>query len=190
LQPRLLSEMGVIDSVTPVKVQSDFAQPGTRLESAGVRWTIRPERLSIETSSPEQDCGQLMSSVLEHLKWTPVWAIGCNVEFQCAEPIEGDLPVSFRLPMTSRPSVQRTSHIAFNDGEDVVNLQLSFVENRLDLTANVHSDYGPLRFKMKQSQLNDMAVESCRLFLKKRKLAVQLAEEVTNAKFTYEHANV
>lgn len=182
--------MGVLPDGCVIELLSDFTQPGLRFSINDTQWTVRPERLGVETTNPYTDCGQFVSKVLSHLCWTPVKAIGTNILFVGDVASEGDLPQSFRLPVSQQlPATQRSVHIALEQGEVIVNIQLSSKGEELELSLNIHTEVKKAALSLTQSGFNEAARRACDLFAEHRRIATELASQVIHGEFVYEHAN-
>ena len=144
IQPQSLAQMGVLekDASDKVLVSGDLTRPGIRFEIAGSVWVVRPDRLSVESENYRANCGELLQKTLQALCWTPIVALGANVTFSA--PIEIERQLAFKLP-EHRGALQRTSHVAVELGESVVNIQLGQVKDELELRVNVHTDLNDLR---------------------------------------------
>jgi hypothetical protein len=190
IQPPLLTEMGVLRDGQTAELLFDFTQPGMRFRIDDVTWTIRPERLAIESTNSRKDCGCDASLVLQKLCWTPIRAVGTNIVFATDVASEHELPQTFRLPALADgfPTQQRSAHLAVCENELLVNIQLAASEGKLELSLNVHTD---LRHSIRRSQLaaSKRAQEACAAFFGHREFAIQRAASLLGATFSYEHAD-
>src|SRR5437667_1502871 len=84
IQPNWLVQVGLFKEGVRVQMQADFTRPGFRFsaEETSYWWNVRPDRLILETESPEIDCGEPLRIVLDTLRWTPLTGIGTNLEFE------------------------------------------------------------------------------------------------------------
>lgn len=187
VQPKLLSEMGVIkvEAGKNIAVVGDLSQPGIRFEFDRTKWSIRPERLAIETQSPNVDCGSYMQRVLQALRWTPVMAIGVNTEF-VATLESAQIPDIFRLPQVDKAESQ-TCHVGvpFN-GETKLNIQLTKNADRLNLILNLHTDFASRQKSESQQSLNESVLDLCADALKMREESVEIAKAILGGEFNYE----
>lgn len=185
VQPELLAHMGVIDSVKPRAVAGDLTKPGIRFEIDEAMWTVRPDRLAVESKNQKLDCGLPIEKTLRALSWTPVFAVGINSVWTADEGAELQLPERLRLPQLP-DAEQRTVHVAVQRGEQVVNLQLSHfkVKKLLELRINVHSDLNSLRSE--PIRLSEEAQRICRSFWELRADSLRVAKELFSAEFDNE----
>lgn len=183
VQPKLLAEMGVFVSSQPVMVSGDLTQPGIRFQVAGAKWVVRPDRLSVESGSPDVDCGELVRKTLAALCWTPIMAVGVNAVFASAGESEAELPETLRLPEHSEATV-RTVHLCIPHGTSKINFVLTREADELVLSLNCHADFGGRRGV--QKQLNESVRAVCESFLEQRRVSVDIAKKITNAEFVYE----
>ena len=67
IQPALLADMGVIEPNDQlVRFEGDLTQPGFRFGATHCgNWTVRPERLAVESCDPEFDCGRHVGACVE-----------------------------------------------------------------------------------------------------------------------------
>lgn len=187
IQPPLLTEMGVLAVGKTVELQADLSQPGVRFTIDNTTWTVRPERLAIETNRFDVNCGAFLAKMLEQLCWTPIKAIGSNAVYVADASAEADLPSGFRLPTAIAEGVsQRTVHIGYKRDRQQINLQLAEADGELELSLNVHTE---VRKASSQRRLNESAKQACNSFLDHRTLATDLAADVLKGEFVYEHAN-
>jgi len=188
IQPKWLAEVGIWPDPSQVQMASDLNRPGFRYRSEGLptQWEVRPDRLILHTFSSADDCGGLLSSVLEKLAWTPLFGIGLNVEF------EGDLAELDRARTNCTPPAcevpegyelkQRTCHLGMARGDHIFNLQLSAYE-KSELSINVHTD---LKDKGRQGYITELARETCNRFFEIRDEAVSLATRIFALELKYE----
>jgi hypothetical protein len=142
IEPSRLVEMGVIDSRPKfLTAFRDISQPGMKFEIDGATWIVRPERLGIESENPKVNCGELAARTLEKLCWTPVKAVGTNIEFIANECSESDLPEHFRPVSPPIENVeQRSCHIGIRRDDSILNIQIHVKEKQLELHLNTHTD--------------------------------------------------
>ena len=74
----------MIKKGTEVQFEQTLTQPGFRFSADNLKckWTISPDRLIVETDNADDGCGDQVSMVLSALRWTPITAVGINVEFE------------------------------------------------------------------------------------------------------------
>lgn len=147
IQPHLLKEIGLLPDGELVKFETNLTQPGFRFSSVGLNatWTVRPDRLTVETTDPRKDCGADLACVLEALKWTPITAVGINVEYESAEwpaSVAVDVPNELREKLLeSDYSVEQTTyHLHLKFGNQKLNLQWSKFADLKTLSCNIHHD--------------------------------------------------
>lgn len=186
--------MGIIPIHAEVRLESDSSQPGIRFEWGSMQWSVRPERLAVESKDPNVDCGQPVAALLRHLAWTPLNAVGVNSHFVGDGDIEANLPNEFALPASQKYlPFQRTCHLSTRIEESVFNLQLSVTEKDLDepqqceLTLNVHTDLAGKKTHQPQIEVNQMAQTLCHSYPEQRRKAEELARSVfEREEFSYE----
>ena len=83
IQPVYLAQMGILKKGVEVRFDADMRQPGFRfaVKNSGLKWEVRPDRLTIESRSLSEDCGAALSQVIDNLQWTPMQAVGVNAVF-------------------------------------------------------------------------------------------------------------
>lgn len=188
VQPRWLREVKILEGSERIKMQADYNRPGFRFkrEESRIRWEVRPDRIVLDTDSPDVDCGHPLERVIEVLKWTPLMGIGTNVDFEADisiletlryRPHECTTPDGFRVR-------QKTWHVGLEQGAQLFNFQVS-VEGgptgddpeKVSLSINVHTEIT----KDKSHEVgNEIGREACRNFLAHRRKAVQLVSDLLN----------
>lgn len=160
--------MGLLPPGTSIEVQQDLSQPGIRVQFDEVTWTVRPDRIVVESETPGTDCGTPLSKLLSHLVWTPVFAVGVNVVFAGDDIDEATIPDGFRLPNLGFETTQRTVHASVIENESILNVQLAASKTQeaaqYELSLNIHTDFSEKKSKIAQSTLNHAASEACRQF--------------------------
>jgi hypothetical protein len=182
IQPKLLGEMGVFPHGEVVTVMGDVSQPGTRMVAQGTTWTIRPDRLVVETDKSTVDCGEFIARTLEALCWTPVMAVGINAVFTADASVEEQLPDAVRLPKCEA-AIQRTSHIGIAHDDSTLNIQISATEKCLELSLNLHRDLSALRQSKTQVDISREAQNVCNLFVARRAAAIEAAHNLLGGEF-------
>lgn len=169
IQPKLLTEMGLIPKGKSLKVQQDFSQPGIRIQLDEVTWVVRPDRLIVESQRYGEDCGTPLADLLSHLVWTPVFAVGVNLSFTGVDLKEDEIPDGFRLPKVDFETTQRTVHASAADRGRVFNVQLAATRTnestQHELALNIHTDFSEQKTSLSQAGLNEAATNACRSFL-------------------------
>jgi hypothetical protein len=134
--------MGVPEG-TPINIETDFSRPGFlfSMESTDAKWTVRPDRIKIESGSQNEDCGLILAKILDWLPVTPVEAVGHNFQF-IGNP--DDLPDFHRMaelvPRSEVPGFtikQRTWHAGLENEGVTFNVQAAAREAEVELLANV-----------------------------------------------------
>ncbi len=194
IQPKLLTEMGLIPQGTNIKIQQDFSQPGIRLQLDGVTWVIRPDRLIVESGRQNEDCGTPLAVLLSHLVWTPVFAVGVNVTFSGVDIDESEIPDDFRLPNLEFATKQRTVHASVTEGERIFNVQLSASKtaesSNYELSLNSHTDFSGKKSSLSQSSLNQEATQACRCFVDDIAKITEFSLNICpSLQFTYDNNN-
>lgn len=158
VQPQSLIAMDVFEreNDTPIGVAGDLTRPGLRFEVGGTEWTVRPDRLSVETRDYNIDCGTFVKKTLKKLCWTPIGAIGANAMFVAPRDAVESLDVQFPV---CPGAMQRTIHTSLKVGDSTVNLQLGQTPEHLELHLNVHTDLSRLRNDPKM--LNSIGTAVC-----------------------------
>ena len=179
LNPQWLAKRGIIEKGTEVGIETNLAQPGFRFRfpKSKAIWNVAPDRLTIESQSPETDCGQMAANILRVLPETPLSAMGNNFHYQ-AEPseLENLLAAIREFPRAESPTSgqvvsQRTFHVGVKRAEhETVNLQLSLEDDYMKLACNVHTELG------NREDANDAAVAAAKRFVGDRAEAKSLAQ--------------
>lgn len=180
IRPDWLGKIGLLPEGSEIRLESQLDQPGFRLSSPklGARWVVSPNRLVLETKNPIEDCGQTADRILEYLPWTPLTALGANVVWRGDAANIETWPHKSRFPPSQVPEefkvTQRSWHIAVKRDEQVFNLQVSEVEEGVEIRANVHTDL--------RNKDIDFARETARQFLCQRETCISLIRELFNAR--------
>ena len=185
VQPKLLCEMGVLeDRPRPIVVAGDLAQPGIRFDADDSKWTVRPDRLAVESTAAHVDCGGFVGSTLAALRWTPIMAIGINAVYR-SENDEAELISKLKLPHCEIAS-QRGIYLAVPGPKRVDHLNIHVVKNedKLELTLNLHTDFASK--KCKQLELNEQVRDLCKSSMELRNSAVDTARQLIGVEFGYD----
>jgi hypothetical protein len=141
-QPKSVGKILDLPDATQFEIEGDFAKPGLLLSIGVNRWTIRPDRLMIESDSPNENCGLYMSRVLEWLPVTPIEALGHNFrfvgelgDFPSAEQMSNLLPLSHVDEFETK---NRVWHVGLERESVTFNLQIGIKGPEVQLAANVH----------------------------------------------------
>lgn len=183
VQPKLLAEMGVFETEQPVLISGDLTRPGIRFEVNNAVWTVRPDRLSVESKAPNVDCGLFVERTLAALCWTQIMGVGVNSVFTSPSESESQLPSDLRLPVHP-DATQRTSHLSIPRGDSVLNIQMTYSENQLELSLNTHMDFSQKKGNSKEA--NESVRSFCGSFIDLRTSAVDFANRILKAEFIYD----
>src|SRR5262245_19180087 len=170
-----------------VKMATDFNRPGFRyIADDLIQWHVFPDRIIIESEDQSADCGVMLGQILEKLPWTPLIAIGANIEFS------GDLAELHRVPKECAPPEcgakdqyeikQRSAHVALQRGDKVFNVQVSDSVTQAELAINIHTE---IKDKARQ-EVTRLAQEACGQFLANLREAVDLAKKCFNVEIDYD----
>lgn len=183
VQPSLLVQLGIIpEDERKTQLYVNLRQPSLKFTAEampGVNWTVSTEHLIAETDSPDVNCGNIMASVLDALKYTPLRGIGTNLYLNAdakeltsaaIRKVFPDLP-EIRGGETS----QRTVHAAIKRDGAIFNIQASTTKAGIELLLNVHTE---LTEVPKLSDANQVAVEVARNFQARTEEAVNIAREL------------
>jgi hypothetical protein len=188
IQPKWLAEIGLMKKGVKVKLATDFNRPGFRYvaDELPIHWQIFPDRIMLESDDAAIDCGTMMAEILDKLPWTPLIAIGANVEFSGKTAELHRLPKSCSLPICGEVDGfeirQRSAHLSHQRGDQNFNVQVSDTIQQAELAINVHTE---LKDKPQQ-ELNRIAQDACRNFLSHRNDAVALAQKLFNVEISYD----
>lgn len=195
IQPKWSKEVGLWSKGEKFELQMDLRQPGFRFRRVTddpLRWSVRPERLTVETNEFGADCGTPVSNVLHHLQWTRLEAVGSNETYSCAVHDVSDL-VERMLPL-GVPShgdyddVQRSWRRGLRRNNSVTNVQLSVspADGNATVVINIHTEVGQIE---NQEELTRRAQDSCRAFGKQLAEARELASELLSVDLQHEPVN-
>jgi hypothetical protein len=186
IHPRFLKQIGLVNEAENVRISGDLSQPGFRFSTSSTQhqltWYVRPDRLTIKSQDPEADCGQPIAAVLEALAWTPLTAVGSNVELMCpASEIDG-APWKQHVPALSAPDGfterQRTAHMGLQRGEEFFNIQIATGGPEIEVSVNVHSEWKQLK---DQREINRRAVAIASSFRSHVTTSIKLAQTILGA---------
>lgn len=179
LHPQWLVKHEIIEAGTDVGIETNLTQPGFRFRFPDRKaiWNVTPNRLVIESSDPDFDCGDAIARVLRILPETPLFGLGNNVHYQADLSEMGQLAPAIRdYPRTAalepdQSVAQRTFHVAVKRTKhETVNLQVSLKEEEIELACNVHNDVG------KHDEPNEAAVAAAKCFFDHRDECKTLAQ--------------
>ena len=185
IQPHWLSEVEIIPTGTNVAIQADMRSPGFKFKASGdddLLWSVRPDRLTVQSKQFDIDCGKPIAEVLKHLPWTPVVAVGCNVAFRA--PLDLFDKVSHLFSSHSVADdyklAQKTWHRGIKRDHLVFNIQLAVRDDSIDLSLNTHTE---AKKDLTIRESNQIARESCNSFIEQRDEAIKLAQSLLNVEF-------
>ena len=178
IQPQWLVEVGIIPEGESVKMQADFRNPGFRFRelNSPLEWSVRPDRIQIQSRESGSDCGEPLSKVLSHLHWTPIIAVGSNLTFKA--PVDDLDRLLYLFGTGPDPTLddysitQKTWHRALKREAAVFNLQLSAQEEYIELNLNAHTE---VKNERSIRSSNELARETCESFFEQRMESVSLA---------------
>ena len=180
IRPDWLGKLGFLPEGSEVKFESQLNQPGFRLQSPALRskWMVTPTRLSLSTDDPNEDCGRTADRILEALPWTPLMAMGFNFSYRGQPADIAGWEGKTAFPPVQSPEgydrKQRSWHIGLTKQDQAFNLQVSELEECVELRVNVHSE------------LTDKPVEYTReiatRFFEFRKVSKELLQHVFDAR--------
>lgn len=179
IRPDWLGKVGLLPEASEVRFESQMNQPGFRLKSPGLgsTWLVSPNKLVLQTDKTEENCGHTVDRILEILPWTPLMALGCNFAFrgQSTDIQDWDVKSAFPSVANGFRLKQRSWHIGIQEDDQLFNLQLSEVEDHLEIRANVHTELNERDI--------DFARETARQFMQLRAKSVSLIETIFQARF-------
>lgn len=180
IRPDWLGKIGVLPEGSQVKIESQLDQPGFRFSSPnlGARWTVLPNRLILETDNPDEDCGETADRILECLPWTPLMGLGCNVAYRGDASAVDAWEEKTAFPPTQLPDAcelnQRTWYVGVKRGEQLFNLQMSELEDCIEVRANVHTE-------LRNRDIESIR-ETARQFLQHRQSSLSLVRDIFKAR--------
>jgi len=164
----------------PIGIETDFSRPGLRMKfkCTDVVWEVRPERVVIESTARDDNCGVILSKVLEWLPVTPISAVGHNFAYV---GISADLPSFPREgPFGAQGAIdgyteaQRTWHLALVRSDITFNLQVTIKPVEAVLSANVNFTGG--------DSVSEAAIEFARDFSALRQESADLFVKLVGVK--------
>ncbi len=182
IRPDWLAKVGLLDEGSVVKFEGLLDRPGFRFSSPklGANWTVFPNRLVLETESPQENCGETAARILECLPWTPVMAIGFNFVYRGdAQAVEGwkdKTTFPPKNPPDGYKLVQRAWQVAVEHEQQTFNLQMSELESGVEIRSNVHTELG--------NRDIGFAQETARKFLQHQEESLSMIREVFSARTT------
>lgn len=142
-QADLLRRFTSIRSGDTVEVTADSLRPGFRFSFAPqpAVWIVRPERLTVETTVMNWNCGEQLAEVIKLLPLT-ITAVGHNFHFEANRESVPNLNDPETFPVSDMPSGysldRRAWTVSSRRGEYTFHLRLTDLHDRLEVSANVH----------------------------------------------------
>jgi hypothetical protein len=182
VQPAWLAKREIIPKGIQVAIGSKMDEPGFRFQSPKLKshWLVAPDRIEIVTRHPDEDCGILMGRVIESLPWTPLKGVGSNVIYKAPADDSAGIAAleTFRPPTPAGFTLnQRSLHAGLKRDGHVFNIQLSALDEGLELAVNIHTEI--------EDRGSEQAQESARKFLDHRMLAESLISEIFGVSVEY-----
>lgn len=184
--PEWVRRMAPFPDGVEMHVHNDLSRAGLRLFSPNLTlsWTIRPDKIILESDSPNDNCGEIMERMFETLPWTPLLALGNNFYFEAPpEEIENirrplDFPAAASLD--DYQFSYRGWYLGLEKDGTKCGMQLTVKPDSLLLAANFHREL--------EDQPNERAREAARSFENDRRESIRLFEELLGV--SIEHGNV
>ncbi|HUE70287.1 MAG TPA: hypothetical protein VMP01_05305 [Pirellulaceae bacterium] len=184
VQPNWLAQVGILEEGATSQMWADLDRPGFRfrVKDSMLTWNVRPDRITLESGSPNDDCGSPLEKVIGALQWTPLMGVGTNLQF--AADLD-ELPrLRYKCPTFEPPSGfsqgQSTWHAALVKDQHTFNFQIAVspptkVPQNVVLSINVHTE---IARDLKQLDANAVGQAACRKFVGHCNEAVELAKNV------------
>ncbi|QDT83657.1 hypothetical protein [Gimesia chilikensis] len=164
IQPHWLSEVGIFPSGATVEILTDIRNPGIRFslseqpENDNRIWNVRPDRLSVESTTLGVDCGEPIARVLEELQWTPIDAVGCNIIFDSHIDHYDKISHLFNDSenIEGYKTIQRAWHRTLASETRQFNIHITVEDEKILLTLNSNTDaktLGSIRESNSKAQL-------------------------------------
>lgn len=192
LTPPWLHKHEVIASDQELDIEFNLAQPGIRYRARGdgTVWTVSPQRVAVESTQPDVDCGAKIARILEALPETPLIAIGNNASYMADAGEVAQLADEVRtFPLKQSPGAgetvdQRTFHVAVKRQEfGTTNLQLAVSADKCVLSCNAH-----LRLEGREDA-NAAAIQAAQRFFDDRVHSESLMAHFFGAQVAYDRAH-
>jgi hypothetical protein len=144
-RPPWVGEVEGCPAGAEIKIHADLSKPGFQLSSPNLNciWTVRPDRIALESAEHQKSCGEVMAEILRRLPETPLTAIGHNFEAAAeVEPDIGDrLGELFTPQSVAEGEIERQARVTtVRIGAQQYNLSLIRLNDRFAIAANVHTD--------------------------------------------------
>jgi hypothetical protein len=147
VQPRYLAEMDVFPKETKLSLMVNVTKPGLRfsVEDSPFEWQVSPEKVLVETTSENDECGPQAAKMLEALKWTPLSAVGLNTVLKAPREFAKTLlPNVFGDEIVCPKGFTvgpRTWHMALMEDGIRHNIQVSQMDDDCHLSLNTHAAF-------------------------------------------------
>lgn len=201
IQPPFIVETGIVQvprtekedtaGAAAVRFQVNVNRPGCRFSflNTPYEWIVRPDKVVVETKLQHENCGQVLSALLEHLPWTPLDAVGTNSHFR-SDTTSFDFADEFwknYVTHGGQKITQNSWHISVESDDHVVhNIQLSRTEEAWELNLNSHKDMKVESGSQKKKI--EIAQDACSRLFEERELGQQIAAEYFGLEFNREEA--
>lgn len=180
IRPDWLGKVFHLPKGEVIKLESQLTQPGFRLQSESLqsRWIVSPNRIILETDDPKVNCGETVDRILETLPWTPLMALGCNAVYRGTASDVEDWAGKTVFPRYGvsdefKPK-QRSWQIGLKRSDQIFNLQLSELDDCVEIRSNVHTDL--------QNREIGFARQTAQQFFQFRETSLSLISEIFNAR--------
>lgn len=190
IQPQWLMDRRIIPKSREIKVQANLDEPGIQFTAPGgsQHWLVTPTKLTVLTPDPEVDCGLEVAKVLQKLPWTPLIAIGNNVEYQ-AKRTDASQQVRHIAKAIVPSGLKKLGSLhssacsmSIQRGDQLFNLNLVLDEEHVGLRMNVHTEL--------KGKPGTFAREVAEASVNQRRHAEKLARSIFGAKFAQKADNV
>lgn len=191
LNPEWLAKHKIISPGIEVNVETNLARPGFRFHfpSDSAVWSVSPDKIVVETTSPDTDCGNKVARVLQALPETPLFGIGNNGNYLARRDELASLHQHIRdFPLEESSNelslLQHSFAATLTRNEDaVVNLQLAVKSNEIEVVYNAHTNLERLGDKA------NLAASAAESFLKDRAIFGDLSLQYFGATVTHDVLN-
>lgn len=185
VQPRWLADRGILARDTTVAIASKLDEPSFRFSSPQLKsqWEVTPRKIEVSTRVDSEDCGSMISKVIESLPWTPLRSVASNFFFKSDGDHPPELEDFCRLkvsPPDGATVEQRSSHLAIRQGEHIFNLQLSFLRGGVEIHGNATTETS-------QKGGPELAVAAAAKFLDHRVVLDRLIRDIFKIEVSYGH---
>lgn len=183
IRPDWLGAVGLLRDDSEVRIESQLTQPGFRLRSSGLDtvWIVDPNRIILQSDNWDVNCGVTADRLIESLPWTPLTALGCNFMFRGNADAIRDWDQKTEFPPQNFDGAtvkQRSWHMAVQRDDQVFNLQMSEVDEGVEIRANVHTE-------LRNNDV-EFARNAARGFADLRAASVDYIQQLFNTEIQYE----